>query len=231
VTRAALGRAAQPATRRAASARTARRSGLGGTLVGVFIGIALGLGLAAAVAFYLMKSGNPYQAAVSGGARDSKDPGKSVRGDAAGSDKPRFDFYKILPGVDEPKQASKSVERVAPDKATLERSVTPEKPMAKAEDAPPPVPDKATEPPARAPKPGERFWIQAGSFTNENDAENLKAQLALSGWEASVQQATLPDKGVRYRVRLGPYDNTGELNRVKSDLAKRGVDIAVIKGQ
>ena len=45
--------------------------------------------------------------------------------------------------------------------------------------------------------------------------DNLKARLALSGWEASVQTATLPDKSVRYRVRLGPYDNADELNRLK----------------
>ena len=62
-----------------------------------------------------------------------------------------------------------------------------------------------------------------------SDAENLKARLALSGWEAEVQTATLSDKAVRYRVRLGPYDNTDELNRVKGELGKRGFEVAVIK--
>jgi cell division protein FtsN len=71
--------------------------------------------------------------------------------------------------------------------------------------------------------------LQAGSFAGAPDAENLKARLALAGWEAEVQSATLPDKGVRYRVRLGPYDNTDELNRVKGELGKRGFDVAVIK--
>jgi cell division protein FtsN len=73
------------------------------------------------------------------------------------------------------------------------------------------------------------LWLQAGAFTSESDAENLKARLALSGWEASVQMAALPDKSVRYRVRLGPYDNTDELNRIKADLGKSGFDVAVIK--
>ena len=77
--------------------------------------------------------------------------------------------------------------------------------------------------------------IPATGFVNESrvaaegDAENLKAQLALAGWEAGVQQGTLPDKGVRYRVRLGPYDNTDELNRIKSELTRKGFDAAVIK--
>ena len=79
------------------------------------------------------------------------------------------------------------------------------------------------------PEPANRSWLQAGSFTQEADAENLKAQLALSGWEAVVQPATLPDKGLRYRVRVGPYDNTDELNRIKAELSRRGFDVAVIK--
>ena len=29
---------------------------------------------------------------------------------------------------------------------------------------------------AKAPQPGNRYWLQAGSFTGESDAENLKAQ-------------------------------------------------------
>jgi len=231
MTRVTTARPSRPAPGRAAPARPARKSGLGGTLIGIFIGIALGLGLAAGVAFYLMKSGNPYQPTVAGNARESKDAVKPGRSEPGGADKPRFDFYKILPGVEEPKLPSKTAERGAPDKATLERAAAPEKSIARLEDNPPPARDSKAEPPARAPKPGERFWIQAGSFTNENDADNLKAQLALSGWEAAVQQATLPDKSVRYRVRLGPYDNTSELNRVKDDLAKRGMDVAVIRNQ
>ena len=66
--------------------------------------------------------------------------------------------------------------------------------------------------PTTAAKLPERFWLQAGSFASESDAENLKARLAFAGWQASIQQGTLPDKGTRYRVRLGPYDNTDELN-------------------
>ncbi len=81
----------------------------------------------------------------------------------------------------------------------------------------------------RAPRSKERLWLQAGSFSTERDAENLRAQLALAGLEAVLQQATLPDKSVRFRVRLGPYDNVDEAMRAKGDLARHGVDAAVIK--
>ena len=75
--------------------------GAGGTLLGVFIGIVLGLGLAAAVAFYVMKSGNPYQAAPA--SRElPKDSANSGKTDSTAADKSRFDFYKILPGAEVP---------------------------------------------------------------------------------------------------------------------------------
>ena len=219
-----------PRPSHAATARrrsgASRKSGFGGTLLGIFVGVALGLALAAGVAYYLMKAGNPYLSA--GPAREppreaARDPAKPGRSETGAVEKPRFDFYKILPGVEEPKVQPKSADRAAPDKATADRAASPDRTVAKADDrASVPATDKTA-------KPAERFWLQAGSFANESDAESLKARLAFAGWEAAIQSASLPDKGLRYRVRLGPYDNTDELTRVKGELAKRGFDVAVIK--
>jgi cell division protein FtsN len=229
-------------------APASRKAGAGGTLLGLFVGLVLGLGLAAAVAYYLMKAGNPYQPATP--AKEAmRDPGRDssriAKSEPSAAEKPRFDFYKILPGVEEPKIQPKAAERVAPDKATLERAATPDKATAKLDErATAQDRARAAEKGTTAEKAGtaektgtaekgaagrERFWLQAGSFAAESDAENLKARLALAGWEAAIQQANVADKGTRYRVRLGPYDNTDELNRVKSELAKRGFDAAVIK--
>jgi cell division protein FtsN len=228
--------------------RASRRNDAGGTLIGVFIGLVLGLGLAAGVAYYLMKANGPFPA--QSGARESRDVvregPKAAKADAA-SDKPRFDFYKILPGAEEPKVAAdvrKSGDRAVAEMAKERGSdkagdKTADKLAAKAgekmgekagEKSTAKLPDKvaATESTTAAKLP-ERFWLQAGSFAAETDAENLKARLAFAGWQASVQQGTLPDKGIRYRVRLGPYDNTDELNRIRGELAKNGFDVAVIK--
>jgi cell division protein FtsN len=194
------------------------RHGSGGTLLGIFIGLALGLALAAVVAWTLIggRVSPPPKATDPVASRDAKAAAKAP---APTPEKDRFDFYKILPGGEEPKLAGKPGEK-SPDKATV----------AKAD--PSKAPDKAAaaEPSAtKAAKPGDRFWLQAGSFVQESEAENMKARLALAGWEAQVQPGTLPDKGVRYRVRLGPYDNPDELNRIKTQLAQRGFDAAVIK--
>lgn len=191
-----------------------RDSGRGGTLLGIFIGLVLGLSIAAAVAYFLGRIGLTTPLPAPGA---SKDITKSGKGDLTGlpttPDKPRFDFYKILPGTDEAKSGS---DRRAPDKA-------PERSFEKAPDT-----AKAIAP---ATTGSDRFWLQAGAFSSTSDAEDMKARLALSGWEATVQTVSLPDKTVRYRVRLGPYDNTDELNRVKSELGNRGFDVAVIKSQ
>jgi cell division protein FtsN len=204
----------------------ARRTGAGGTLLGVFVGLALGLALAAGVAYYLMRAGNPYLSASP--AREppreaTKEPARSG-GETGAAERPRFDFYRILPGVEEPKVQPKGTERaVAPDKATAERAAAPDQATAKADGrASPAVGDKAA-------KSAERYWLQAGSFANESEAENLKARLAFAGWQAAIQTATLPERGLRYRVRLGPYDNIDELTRMKNELGKRGFDVAVIK--
>jgi cell division protein FtsN len=202
--------------------RAPHRSGAGGTLVGLFIGLALGLALAAGVAYYLAKSGISYQQPM---VRDSaKDPGKSTRSEPTSAEKPRFDFYRILPGLEEAKIQPKFPDRATPDRATVERAASPDKTIAKVDERASAAP--GSEKQARA---LERYWLQAGSFMNEADAENLKARLAFAGWEATVLPATLPDKTTRYRVRLGPYDNTDELTRMKNDLAGRGFDVAVIK--
>ncbi|MEJ7668372.1 MAG: SPOR domain-containing protein [Casimicrobiaceae bacterium] len=222
-------------------ARASRKAGRGGTVLGIFIGLVLGLGLAAVVAYYLSSANSPFL--TSGAAKDTRDPardpGKGVRSERSDvTEKPRFDFYKILPSGEEPKQADRrTADRT--DRAIVEqaRDRSPDKTTAKAADrplekaAPDRPPDKlaSVEREAKAPKPGERFWLQAGSFANESDADNLKARLALAGWQANVQTGVLPDKAVRFRVRLGPYDNTDELTRIKADLAKNGFDAAVIK--
>jgi cell division protein FtsN len=189
-----------------------RKAGRGGTVIGIFIGLVLGLTIAAAVAFYLGKSGLTSPLGGAGAVKDTPRGGRNeLQPPAAATEKPRFDFYKILPGGEEPKAATARAGDKAPERATDRATI----------DA-----AKTAEPAA---KPGDRFWLQAGAFANEADAENLKARLALSGWEATLQSVPQPDKSLRYRVRLGPYDNSEELNRAKAELGTRGFDAAVIK--
>ena len=184
------------------------KGGAGSLLIGILIGLLMGLGIALAVAWYINKMPTPFvnrtPSPPKGEPLKIPDVAKSDDKTTKPADgKPRFDFYKILPGAEEPKIAKSD----RPTVARLE-------------------PPKTTEAPA---KTGERVWLQAGAFANEADAENLKARLALSGWEAGIQAATLPDKTIRFRVRLGPYDIGEEVGKIKSELGRRGFNVIVSK--
>ena len=212
---------ARPARNRPVARAPQRHGALGGTLVGVFIGIVVGLGMAATVAYWLMKN-NPALPLPSL-TRDAQEPARGAKA-AKGDEKPRFDFYKILPGVEEPKVQAPRAERG--DRAVVEQAKAGDRAVP---DRPAPAKVATIDAAPKAAAPGNRFWLQAGSFSTQPDAENLRAQLAMAGWEATVQEGAMPDKSVRYRVRLGPYDNADEVGRMKSELARRGFDAAVIR--
>lgn len=88
--------------------------------------------------------------------------------------------------------------------------------------------------PAAVAKPAEAntvYFLQEGAYTTAEDAEKVKAKLALLGMIANVQPANIPDKGVWYRVRLGPYKNAAEMNEALASLKLNGLNAAPIKAQ
>jgi cell division protein FtsN len=188
-------------------------TGKGGSmLAGILLGMVLGLLIASGVAWYIMKRPNPYvnhdqRPELSGtqpapaGEPQSAPSGPATAANAAAaagdSGKPHFEFYKVLTDNQ-------------PD-----GSLPAQQPAAK-----PAAPANA---PAQA-DASQNFFLQAGSFSNEADADKLKARLALLGMEASVQSVTIPDKGVWHRVRLGPYRSSDEMNKARSTLKQNGVD-------
>ena len=76
----------------------------GGLLLGLFIGFLLGVGLAAAIAIYFFKTPIPFlnrakpPDKAAPGPSGLTEPSKSGRTEET---KPRFDFYRILPGQEE----------------------------------------------------------------------------------------------------------------------------------
>lgn len=205
--------------------------------MGIFIGIVVGLGLAAGVAYWLMRNNPALSFARHADESQAASTEAASTAPAPAPGKPRFDFYKILPGVEDAKpqpDASRAASRAAPAPAPAAiapaavpaTSALPATSAAARTQAPAPTVSGGA---GSSAKPAPHSWLQAGSFTTEADAENLKARLALAGLEASVQAGALPDGSTRYRVRLGPYDNADELARMKSELAKRGFDVAVIR--
>jgi cell division protein FtsN len=78
-----------------------------GFLLGVFVGLIIGLATALGIAFYLNKTPIPFMSKKPA-AEKPADTGKTPEiagmpaGKAPPAEKPKFDFYKILPGSEEP---------------------------------------------------------------------------------------------------------------------------------
>ena len=207
-------------------------------LLGVIIGLLLGVVISLAVALWLNRLSNPFvekgkpmeplpklssaqpppppevakaaeRAAEREKAKLPPEKGKAAEKDAKTdkpkSERPRFEFYQILPG-----------EKEAPDKE------------AKSAKAPPTSPKPGSSPTSPKAFSGEVYWLQAGAFGSETEADNLKAKIALIGLEAMVRPVNTPDKGTLYRVRLGPYQSLDAANRIKTALSQNGVGAAII---
>lgn len=73
------------------------------------------------------------------------------------------------------------------------------------------------------------YYLQVSAFQNEEEADNLKARLALQGFEAIVQSAVIPDKGTWHRVRVGPLNSLAEISQTKANLKANGFKADLIR--
>jgi len=71
--------------------------------------------------------------------------------------------------------------------------------------------------PAKKKEKESTYILQAASYSSFNDADKLKAKLALNGLTSRIEKISVDGKGQFYRVRLGPYSST----RTKKDVVKR----------
>ena len=178
----------------------------GGTLLGLILGLIIGLGIAVGVALMISKTPLPFTN------KTGAQPERSTQLPPATND--LSDPNKPLYGKKQPKPAE-ATDPAAPvvDKSTLAK----EKAQAKVE--------------AAAKAESDEKWIyylQAGAFRERADAENMKAKLALLGFEASVS-AYQADTGALHRVRIGPFGQLETMNRVRGKLSDNGVDVAVVR--
>lgn len=214
---------------------TLRNTQTGSTLIGFISGLVIGLGIAVVVAIVITKTPVPFlstkggkngdavrppETAPSANASIVGDPNKPLFGKQDAAREAAKEFTKepaaaaqAQPGETVPAQAkapnadaNKNAPAVVPAKAD-------------AKDAPAAAEDKYV------------YFLQAGAFREQTDAEGAKAKLALQGFEASISEKVAGDAqgGTLYRVRLGPYSQLDAMNRVRSKLAESGVDVAVVR--
>ncbi|WP_410499723.1 SPOR domain-containing protein [Chitinibacter sp. S2-10] len=215
-------------TSRSSSRSSSAKSGGNSLWAGLMVGLFVGIGIAVAVAVYLNYSGNPFSKdqtppsdMLASAPETATTPpeilqpgnGKAAvpvmtvppaasKPDAANASEDRFDFYKMLPEATEKTQSAPS-------------SAPTTKPKASA--------------PVASPVPAKPGVLQVGAFQNENDADNLKAKLALLGVESRIQTSEVADKGIWHRVRVGPFHDQAELERIRNLLKNNGIDSTAVK--
>jgi cell division protein FtsN len=75
----------------------------------------------------------------------------------------------------------------------------------------------------------QQYYLQAGSFQSADEADNLKARLALLGVEAQILTSDVPDKGVFHRVRIGPFTAMDAVNSTRALLTQNNINVDLVK--
>jgi cell division protein FtsN len=180
-----------------------QRGQRGNTVIGFAAGLVTGLAIAVAVALYMTKAPVPFMNKV-------QRPTEKVKPSADGKlPDPNTALY------------SKPVE---PPKADPNKAAAKTDPKA----APPPPEQGVAKGDAQPAGETTRYALQAGAFRTADDADAMRARLALLGLDARVSP-TEQDGKTLYRVRVGPYGQIDDINRIRKDLAENGIDSQVVK--
>jgi cell division protein FtsN len=185
--------------RRGASRGTRKRTP---ALLWLLAGILIGLGLA----WYLAAKGiipqPPATQPVAGGAtRQAADEPvltEEISKPEEKPGKPRYDFFTVLPEME---------------------VVVPEQELAKRREPTDPAASSADT---------DTYLLQVGSFRSAAEADQMKAQLALSGFVATVEPVTV-NEATWHRVRIGPVKGLQQADDIRRRLADNSIDSLVMK--
>ncbi|MBK4999214.1 SPOR domain-containing protein [Pseudomonas sp. S31] len=138
--------------------------------------------------------------------------------------KPKYDFYTLLPESEVIVPPEAVPEKTPPVPAQPVTPVTPAEAAkidtARAQAAllgqtPPPAP------PVIKPAATTQFFLQAGSFRKQADADRVRAQIILLGQVVKVESGTVKEE-TWYRVLVGPFSNREQLTVAQKQLAGAG---------
>ena len=173
-----------------------RRKNGGGLLLGLFIGFLLGLGVAAAIAVYFFKTPVPFLNKAKPPEKAAPGLTEAAKAGKAEDAKPRFDFYRILPGQEEAvtdqqiKQAAQAAAKAggaAKDTYILQAGAFQNPADAdnlKAKLAL--LGLEAAVEPTNLPDKGVWYRVRLGPYVGVDEINSVRGQLAQNGMDASV---------------------------------------------
>lgn len=173
----------------------AKKKSSGGTLLGIFIGLVLGLCIAVGVAWYMNKTPIPFLTKARPPEKAVIEPGKGmVKPDEKTTlqvEKPRFEFYKILPGAEEP-VTEKQIKQAAKPGAPVENYLLQVGSFQNPADADnlkarlALIGVEAGVEPIDLAEKGTWYRVRIGPYTKVEDINRLRQTLAQNGIEATL---------------------------------------------
>lgn len=73
------------------------------------------------------------------------------------------------------------------------------------------------------------YLLQTGSFRTLQQADQLKARLALLGLKADIQTVTIDNRETWHRVRVGPFKDLEALNTARARLKENDLDAILLR--
>jgi cell division protein FtsN len=227
-------------------ARTRRKTSSGGnTWFGVLAGLILGLGAAVVVALFVTQVPMPFVD------KASREPAKTLLPDARDAPDPNFGLsgkpgldgtsplgpvegsFTPIPGLTPPSAipgTGSTPSAPRPDDigkliASLDDKQGTSPPANPSAPASKPAPSPATAPAANA---DTVYFLQAGAFRSENDADSVKARILLLGLPVQIQKAQINGSTI-HRVRVGPFKGIDEMNRSRAKLGEEKIESSVVR--
>ena len=186
----------------------------GGTIVGFILGVIVGLGVALAVAVYVTKVPVPFLNKSTPRASEQDEATKNKNWD------PNAPLYGKNPVRPAAPAAGPRAAASRPGAAPTSADPLGDLARAKANAAPAP---------ATSADPFE-YFVQAGAFRTQQDADAQRAKLAMLGWEARVSEREQNGRTV-FRVRVGPFGKRDDAESLKEKLDGAGVESALVRVQ
>lgn len=220
----------------------------GGIFLGLIFGLVVGLTIAVLVAFYIRRAPTPFISQPETPNQPSqtaplpnndidfnrslagKNPSEAIAPAPSNSNNANNTH---LPGIDDPQiveipndaisniwqnhQANSKQSQNSPE-VTLP-ATTPS--IAKNQAA-------ADRPNEAQSKNNIQYYVQAGAYRVDNDAQQQRANLALQGFKSEITKGVSGSVTI-YRVRLGPFDNAKEAQDKRKALNDSGIATVIIR--
>ena len=202
----------------------------GGTVVGFILGVIVGLGGALAVAVYVTKVPVPFLN-KNGTRAPDQDAAEAKRNKDWDPNAPLYGKNPARPVTLAP-EAAPAATPEAPTAAAPAPRAAPGNPEALPPSADP-LGDLARAKSKAAPAAGVDpydYFVQAGAFRTQQDADAQRAKLAMLGWEARVSERETNGRVV-FRVRIGPFSKRDDAESLKDKLDGAGVESALVRVQ